>query len=289
MPLWTNFEYRWLIPLIARLPAPLANCANAIRALAMTVGSGDWRKYFGGEIIKRNRCLAVAEINDYRADHNLTLYRTYLTWCEEETQTVRFFSGKNLPLRVVGDLNPGQTVFITAHYDFFSAFSCLLEQHSQKGFALGSNIFEHSAVPSAISHFYEKKYAKIKSNMVGGVLYLETQMKEVFHLIRKGYHPILVTDLPPFPKTKPIPVHLFGKTRLWTGGAASLAARFRLPIQPYFVETTKHHWTIHLLPCVFGKKPEDYQPAYQALADQIEKRPQKWFALDLLARYPILE
>lgn len=287
-----NADFALVLPLMARLPATWANALTHLRTWLQLRHQGDWRRFLpGGEGLHHNKALALEEINAWRAERAqppLPLAHYYHQWALEELQTQRFIADRIPRLEVYGHLAPPPAVYVSIHSGVPVVFSLLTHQNRIRAHLIASAVTERPEIPWAVRRFYRKKYHALNRRSCGGnVWFLEHGLKALHRRLLAGDSLITITDLPPPANGEAIPVSLFGKTRFWAGGSARIALQHRRPLQPFVTELTPSGWTIRLGPAISGTELSEFQPAYQFLANAIERRPEGWWALDLLAIHPL--
>ncbi len=285
-----TLDYEVLLPACAHLPEPFATALTHLRARAMLAAERDWRHHVGDTGTGIRRRQALEEINAYRAPSPpIPLSTVYRAWAEDELDAARLISG-DLPRRIVCPTLPAeQTIWITAHFGASINGATFVHATGRVTDALASDIVLSPKLPPAIKRFYARKYRALEAAFRGGrVLYYERHLKRLYRRVRQGNDLIVVTDLPSATEEASICVPLFGKKRRFAIGAAKLAAAAGIALQPYVILPDGPFRKVVLGPRIRGRRPKDFLPAYVFLADHIERRPQCWWALDLLPLMPTL-
>ena len=282
-----SIEYRLLLSVARyRLPKWAEFFLFKLRRGLRRMTNGDWRTLLGDTALIGRRQAAIGEINEQPC--SLAEMRLTDSWHAEEWVAMGMINGRYAFGSSPAKIDPGQTIWLTAHYASSIAGAAVLGQSGKTINAIGSNVVNHPSLPRPIQEYYARKYAMLEANFNGGkVIAFESGMRDIYRGLAQGHDLIVVGDLPPPTPEKAIVVSFFGKKRAFAPGAVELAIKHRLPLQPFYVIERGGQLILHTGPRVTIVDFDDAIPAYRFLLQAIETEPSLWWAADLLPALPL--
>lgn len=170
-------------------------------------------------------------------------------------------------------------VFITSHFGSSLPAVTFLERFKVPILGMSSNVTNGEKVNPAITNLYFNKYRAIAKHLNGGdVIDVEGNAKKFLHFLKKKGSLIIIADLPPgHPNETPVWKTFFGKKRGFASGATKLANSTNSKIIPFVCYYEDESYVMK-----FGDLEGD---PYSFLEEEIRKRPEMWWASDLLDIY----
>lgn len=289
---WIWFDYGVFLPFLTLLPSKWGRNVAYARGYLYGLIKRDWRSFtFGDDGLWERTYRAYETIcPNLSQDERLKLVRKrYINQSLEEFEGAlldkdRFGQIKVEYIRIEGveeriAKNP-HAVFITAHFGSSLLGITLLKRLGISLLVMSSNVVEHEKVHPTLTKFFLKKYRGIDRYLNGGeVLDIEGNGKRFLSFLKNSGSLVIISDLPPNSDNEiPTWKMFFGGERGFASGAGKLAKSVNSEIIPFVCYFEDNRYVVKFGD--FGKDP------YGFLEEEFEKRPQMWWASDMLDIYP---
>lgn len=290
--LWIRLDYGVLLPFLTFFPYKWGRNVASFRGYLYGLLQRDWRSFtFGDEDLWERTYKAYKEIYpDLSHDERLKLVQArYVYQSIEEFEGALLDKDKfsNIKVKYIGIKsvqeqivkNP-HAVFITSHFGSSLLGITFLKKLGIPLLVMSSNVVEHEKVHPCLTQFFLKKYRGIGRYMNGGeVLNIEGNGKKFLSFLKKRGSLVIIADLPPNnPNEMPVWKMFFGRERGFASGAQKLAQYTRGDIIPFVCYFEDDNYVIKFGD--FNKEP------YSFLEEEIQKKPQMWWASDMLGLLP---
>lgn len=293
--LWIAFDYGVLLPLLSFLPPAWGRTAAAFRGYVYGLLKRDWRSFtFGDDALWERTYRAYEAIcpDLSHAERLKLVHKRYVYQSIEEFEGVLLDKNKfgtihvdYLGIENVEALlreNP-HAVFVTSHFGSSLLGITFLQRLNVPLLVMSSDVVSHPRVHPTLTQFFLKKYKGISNYMNGGeVLDIEGNGKKFLSFLKKTGSLVIIADLPPNSANEaPAWKMFFGKERGFAAGAQKLAVSTSSVIIPFVCYFEKDRYVLQ-----FGDANQD---PYRFLEAAITKRPQMWWAADILGLLPTKE
>ncbi|MEM7020122.1 MAG: lysophospholipid acyltransferase family protein [Pseudomonadota bacterium] len=297
------FDYRYVLPAMARLPVFLSECLVYVRGTYNALFDLDWRS-----LSLRKRYLWDSTFTAMRM---LRPTKSGWTWRIKTTQ--RFIHNAReeweasmfdrrpmeflLRRSVLNGIQPiikaqreGRGVLLlTSHYGSFTTGIVLLGMQGLRVHAVASAVVEQPEVHIDIRKFYWRKYRGMERYLNGGkIVHYEHSIKHFYRALEQGDVVVILGDLPGNTQTA-INVPFLDKMRKMAPGALRMARRTNCLVGAFLCRHQgigKYQVDCSELKAIESSPPEtDLIPAYNFLSDYINREPERWWAADLLPHY----
>lgn len=295
-------DFAWLLPLIARLPLPMAYALSALRGLINASTGRDWRSVaLGFRHIRRQSALAYACMPGTDQQRRL--------WCRQRFATE---ARDELEARLVANQRLGQLhctispagaekllaqrerglVLLTPHFDSFYLGIAFLAQASAGCVnSMSSAVSQDPRVDPAVTQHFEQKYRGLERYLNGGkVPDMERGLRPFYRMLDRHETLVVLGDAPVLPDGAAMTVDFLGAHRRLAGGALRLAVHSNSDLGCYVCRYLRPgHYEIEMGPCGDAQDPETIKQIYLFLGAQIQAQPGRWWASDLLPSMPPTE
>jgi len=288
--LYIWFDYGVLLPFLALLPHKVGRYFARLRGQFYFYKRRDWRSFCFGDNELFNRTFdGYKEMFPELFDEEiLNLVRQrYVYQSLEEFDSALIINGKyhKIGVKYIGDeevreylKDSEKAIFTTCHFGSIVGLT-YLGVFNKPTLHMASNVTKQSSVHPAITRFYIKKYLVGNEYMNGGeIMDVEGNEKKFFKFLKNGGSLSTVADLPAaVGSEKPLWKSYFGKDRAFAVGIERLSKVTNTKIIPYVCYYEKDRYIMK-----FAKLDEDI---YSFFENEIRKRPEMWWAVDLLPTY----
>ncbi len=288
---WITLDYCIILPILARLPFTLGRQLASLRGLIYAKLMRDWRQFTFDDRELYSRTKQSINIILPDADKTLlarSVVERYQMQSIEEWEAACIIRGSIFKWPVVYEgldkfkevmESNSSLILLTAHFSSSILGVVLLGRLGIPVLGMSSNIVDNPKVHPMISRFYRKKYDAMSQYLNGGMI-LDRQgnsFKFVHFLNSRGIV-VIVADLPPEPKEKPVVRSFFGEMRCFAPGPVKLARITNKPLLAFVCDF--RNGSYHLR---FSPTEED---PYSYIERSIRETPSRWWAADLLPLLP---
>jgi predicted LPLAT superfamily acyltransferase len=294
-----SLDYGWLLPLLARLPQPLAWPLVVLRGCINYVFDFDWRTLSLGHGYVRpathNAMAQLVQLAGSKASPRLLTLRRYLCTSREEVDSWRLsrLDYQNLPHRIQG-LEPllaaqarGQgVVLLTAHFDSLYIGLALLARAGLRVHLMATRITSDPRVPAAITEHYVRKTAALDTLLAPGqVVTFENNMRFFIRALRQGDAVVMACDGVSTSTERADPVQFLGGQQLMASGPQFLAKTTNAAIALFSCYQAKDGTFQIELTAPLGLAEDGLQRAFTALEAQLLAAPWRWWGADQMRSY----
>jgi len=300
---WQWFDYRVMLPGLARLPLPV----GALLA--------QWRGLFNGWLDLDWRSLSLQQrfVYDatYAAQQQLCPQATPQQWRRQTLQRFVVNSREeweaSLFLRYpVERFKAASTVYglqewlsaqragqpmvlLTPHFDSFCMGIVLLGLHGLKVHAVSSAVVEDPRVHPAVRRFYWQKYRGMERYMNGGLIrHQEQDNRHFYRALQQGEAVVILADLPT-PNQQSLVVPFLGQLRCMASGPLRVAQKTHSLVGAFVClheRTGQYRLMCAPLRSLDTESPaRSFVPLYAFLDAYLHRYPARWWAADLLRAY----
>ena len=286
--LWIWFDYGVFLPSLTFLPYKWGRSVASFRGYLYGLIKRDWRSFtFGDNALWERTYKAYEEICP-KLSHDALLElvkRRYMYQSVEEFEgalldkdrfnhiKVKYIALESVEERIAK--NP-HAVFVTSHFGSSLLSITFLKRLGIPLLVMSSNVVEHEKVHPTLTKFFLKKYRGIDRYMNGGeVLDIEGNGKRFLSFLKKTGSLVIIADLPPNNANEtPAWKMFFGCERGFASGAKKLAESCGSEVIPFVCYFEDGSYVVK-----FG---DERQEPYGFLEEEIGKRPEMWWAADIL-------
>lgn len=295
-----SFDFKVVLPTVARLPLPLAYALSAIRGRGNAFWGRDWRSMaIGYRHIRRQslegyKCLPLSASSEQYRQWSKTRFAVE---AREEFEA-RLVAAKRVP-ELTCQFSPANAetvcktrqrglLLLTLHLDSFFLGAAFLARSGATINFMSSSITHDPRVDTAVQSHFESKYRGMESYLnAGAIVNMEEGLRPFYRMLERNETLIVLGDAPATPSGVNMSVDFLGQHRLMAGGALRLAQRTGSDIGGYLC----HHrggGRYELEVCQIGPadNPDSIQNVYTFFSQAILKNPGLWWASDLLPHMP---
>ncbi|MDX1491948.1 MAG: hypothetical protein R3332_11730 [Pseudohongiellaceae bacterium] len=299
-----KFDYGLALPLIGRLPLPLAYRLSAIRGACNAILKRDWRSLvMQTRHVARHSTLAYREICPEKSHAQIVsmVKQRYKAESREEFEAKLICNQRVHELTCSSDAesfikqyreSAKGLVLLTPHFDSFILGVVFLGRLGLKVNLMSSLAPGAQEWDSAIYKHVVSKYESMEPYLNGGkVVPLEVGMRPFYQMLKRKEILVILGDVPlGGDNNTPLEARFINKTRRLSGGPYRMAQKTDSNLASFVCEYksgTQYSLTIS---DVFNLESSDcVQNAYDFLSEQILRAPEKWWASYLLSELPPVE
>jgi len=290
--IYIGFDYGVVLPFFALLPYKMGRFLAKCRGAVYFYLKRDWRSFTFGDDTLHDRAfrgLKSIVTNRSEKEYKLLLRSRYIHQSIEEYEAVLLRKGKFPAVEVeyrgleaveksIAE-NP-HCVFITAHFGNSLAGVSFLEVLGVPVLGMSSDVTKKDMVNNSITKLYDEKYKAIGAKLNGGeVIDIEGNTKKFLKFLKQKGSLIIIADLPPTHHNEtPEFREFFGEKRGFASGATKLASSANSKIIAFVSYYLNGKYIMQF--------SQENQEPYSFLEQEINKRPNLWWASDLLELYP---
>jgi len=292
--LYIWFDYAVLLFCFSLLPQSLGRYLAKIRGVLYFYRKRDWRSFTFKDYGLHERVYNTYQelFPHYNHKEILSLVKQrYISQSIEEFEaalcmrdkyrkiTVHYKGIENIQKLIDEDQS---IMFVSGHFGTIYGF-LFFDFIPSSLYAMTADITKMKMVHPAIVRFNLQKYKSLKKYMNGGeFLPFEGNRKKFIKALKNGSNAIVIIDLPPSGVNEEVLwVDFLGKKRGVASGSEKIAKTTGSVIVPYVCYFENGSYVVE-----FGS-PDDNP--YDFLGREIKKRPQLWWASDLLGTYRKME
>ena len=295
-------EFTLFLPLLARLPLRLGYRLAAWRGALNWVFDREWRSISIGQRYIRNATGQAMEqiVPDLPATETRRLTRRrFETNSREEFEAYLIMNDRMRELSFsIHGLEPVRkqavrgrgVVLLTMHFDSFIFGIVSLGMTGLVVNAMSSDVVENPLVSGCVRRFFSEKYRSMERYLNGGkIVHVEKNLRFFYQALLKGECVVVLADLPASgEKDHPMWMQFLGRERSFLSGAFRLARRTESSLAGFVCQWEGgNKYTVTLSECVLpGEVSEaSYHRVYDFLDAAIRRKPERWWASDLLRTF----
>ena len=294
-------DYAWFLPLIARLPLPLAYALSSLRGHINALSGRDWRSVALGFRHIRRQSLLGYELLPVASTAGMRQ-----RWCRQRfaTESRDEFEAQLMAARrfdqlhcefdpqqlaLLGQQGQRGLVLMTLHCDSFYLGSAFIARATGRVVnSMSSAVSQDPRVDPAVTQHFKQKYRSLEPYVNGGkVLDMEVGLRPFYRILEQAQTLIVLGDAPVLPNGAAMSVDFLGARRSIAGGALRLAERTDSDLAAYVCHyLSPGRYRVELCPTGPAKDPETVRRIYDFFSQQILNQPGLWMAADLLPHLP---
>ena len=297
-------DFAWILPLIARLPLPLAYALSGLRGRINAISGRDWRSVaLGLRHIRRQSLLGYALLPGAApaAQRARWCRQRFETEARDELEAQWVAAGRldRLKCSFVPADAPALCarrerglVLLTPHFDsFYLGIAFLAQASGARINSMSSAVSRDPRVDPAVSRHFEQKYRGLEHYLHGGqVPDMEIGLRPFYRMLERRETLVVLGDAPVLPNGVSMTVDFLGAPRQLAGGALRLAERTDSDLGAYVCRYLgPGRYALEMGPVGPARDPETVKRIYQFLSGHILKQPGLWWAADLLPGMPAQE
>lgn len=294
-------DFSLLLPLLARLPLPLAYSLAGLRGWLHARLGIDWRTIAFGVDLPRLTAASFRQMLPESPEEKIVglVRKRYMAQAREEFEahlvmadrieglSCSFFPGAEVLTRRRGGRG---LILLTPHFDSFFlgyAFLCRLGLCCN---GMSSSVTNAPQVIPEVQRYYFRKYRALEPKMNGGrILDQEKGLKPFYAMLRRGEVLLVLADLPASPDGAAVQANFLGAERVLAGGALRMAKRTGSDIGAYVCRHMgKGKYRLEFGPFCSGHDGTALDSIYQFFSDKIMETPECWWGADLLQVMPAI-
>jgi lauroyl/myristoyl acyltransferase len=293
-------DYALLLPLLARLPLPVAYALSAVRGRMNGWLGRDWRS-----MALQTRHIARKSAQGYtmllkeapQASVQTLVRQRFATESREEFEGHLIINGRVPELHcdieseafLAACLQRDRgLLLLTPHFDSFMLGIAFLGLTGVKINVMTSSVTNDARVDPAVSRHFFKKYRGMERMMNGGrMLDREDGVRPFYQMLERGECLVVLADSPATDGGAAESPHFLGARRCLAGGALRMARRTGSDIGAFVCRFTEPgHYRLQSGPLLSAADPLALDAVYAFLSEQIMATPGRWWAADLLPEMP---
>ena len=299
-----HLDYRYLLPVIASAPLPLAYSLSACRGFFNKIFSRDWRSVaLGTRHIHRQSTIAYGLLPTQPTSHDQSTWRRerFSTEAREEFEACLVIKNRVRELNCTFLPQSAQEtcavqerglVLLTPHFDSFFLGSTFLARAGGPVNFMASAITHDPRVDPAVQKYFAIKYRSLELHLNGGkITNLEDGMRPFYRMLARKETLIVLGDSPPLQSESSdgdLVVNFLGANRRLAGGALRLAQSTDSNLGAYICQyKSPGNYVVELCPIGRARDPQTIQRIYDFFSGAILKNPGLWWGSDLLPNMPI--
>ncbi len=294
-------DFSLLLPLLARLPMPLAYLLGVFRGWLHARLSIDWRTIAFGADLHRLTSASFRQILPDSPEENIAslVRKRYMAQAREEFEAhlvmadridglkCSFIPGEEVLTRRAGGRG---LVLLTPHFGSFFlgyAFLCRLGLCCN---GMSSSITNDLRVIPEVQRYYFRKYRALEPKMNGGrILDQEKGMKPFYAMLQRGEMLLVLADLPASPTGVAMQANFLGARRVMAGGALRMARQTDSDIGSYVCRHVGNgEYRLEFGPFCSCHDEKALDSIYHFFSDKIVETPGCWWGADLLQVLPAI-
>ena len=301
-----RFEFDYWLPFTARLPLRLGLALNLLRGSINYRFDREWRSYAVGQPYIKERVLsAMATLSGWRSESVKVTSRAQARFAfaaVEEWQAQLIISNRLDDLAFKGYEHfvqlPRQMIIATMHFDSPMLGLAQLGRWGHDLSLLTSNIVEDHRVHPSVRNFFAAKYQAMSACWpTGACAHKETALGRFVQSAKRGASLAVLCDVPAnnaatpgLHSSKSVPVPFLGANRCVAPAVFRFAETLRLPVVGMVCQrlSAKNYQFVFSEIIDYNNRRNLADKLYGFFTDQIQQRPQAWWASDLLDSYRIV-
>lgn len=292
--LWVTLDYRYLLPLLARLPRTLGRQLATLRGWLYACLERDWRQFSFGdtELAARTRqahrqmlgavpapCLKRSFRRRYAMQSLEELEAAWLIASRLEAIPVRYEGADAVKQALASN---GRVVFLIAHAASNLLGTVFLRTFGMPVLGMSSSVVDDPRVPVPVGRFFRQKYAHMSRWLEGGgIVDRQGNTRRFVKFLQTPGMVVVVGDLPPDPGEAVLYHRFLGQRRGFASGAVRLAQLSGAALMSFSCQYVDGGFVVRFSEA--GEHPLDF------IERQVAPDPGIWWAADLLPLYPLAE
>ena len=293
-------DFAWFLPLIARLPLPIAYAMSGLRGQLNALTGRDWRSVaLGFRHIRRQSLAGYQLLPGNASEHDKATWRNERFAVEARDEFEARLIANNRISNLSCTFRPGSAqamglqkerglVLLTPHFDSFFLGVAFLAQSGAKVNLMSSTVTQDPRVSQAVKNHFTKKYRGLEQHLNGGeVLDMEAGLRPFYRMLERRETLVVLGDAPVLPNGVSMVVDFLGEKRLMAGGALRMAQRTDSDLGGYLCcHLGQGRYELKVCPIGPANDPETVARVYQFFSEHILAQPGLWWASDLLPSMP---
>jgi len=292
-------DFSLLLPMLTRLPLPLAYVLASFRGWLHSRLKIDWRTMAFDLDLYQLTAASFRQLLPGSSNEKIAslVRKRYVSQALEEFEA-QFIIDDCTDRLTCTFLNENEIlerkerkqglVMLSPHFEsvFLGyVFLCRLGFFSN---CMTSSVISDPKVISEVQRFYFRKYLGLEKKMNGGCTHdLEKGLKPFYSMLRRKEVLLVGADLPASPTGAVMEVNFLGAKRLLAGGALRMAQRTGSDIGSYVCHRVdRGKYLLEFGPVGSGNDPLLLDSIYRFFSDKIMKTPGSWWGADLLQAMP---
>lgn len=295
-----RMDYRYVLPTLARLPAPVAVAGSTVRGLLQVLADYDWRSIgLGRRYIRSNVYQAMRGLTGSRTKSMLGVVGRFVHNSRTEYQDCLYIHERkveeiyrNSRVTGIGPFLEAQragrgVVMLTCHFDSFILGMVLLGKHGLKTNVLTSAVVEDPRVHPDVRNFFVQKYRLMENYTGGKMVHCENGLDFYHKALDRGEMVVITPDVQGTKTSAIIP--FLGRLFRLPVGAWRMAKKSNALIGAYMCQ--------YISPAVYQMEflpPSEIdqtspvntlRPVYAFFEEWIRKMPGRWLAAEHWVHY----
>ena len=299
-----HLDYAYFLPLVARLPRPMAFALGSMRGTVNAAMGRDWRSVaLGFRHILRQSHLGYSKLPGAYTQAELARWsrERFEEESRDELEACWVAARRLGALQCQFDppawatLQPQRArglVLLTPHFEsFYLGIAFMAQATGWRLDSMSSAVSKDPRVDAAVSRHFDQKYRGLEHYLNGGkVLDMEVGLRPFYRMLENHETLVVLADAPVLPLGAAMTVDFLGGMRTLAGGALRLAQRTHSDLGGY-VCRYQGAGRYALEFCTIGNAddPQTIERVYQFLTQAILAHPGGWWAADLLPHMPLVE
>lgn len=295
-----QFDFKFLLPGIARLPLGLAYALSYLRGKLNAATGRDWRSVaLGFRHIRRQSMAGYQLLPLQGSNRQLASWRNKRFEVEaREEFEARLVVERRLPRLscnyspsgaeiVCNDRNKG-LLLLTLHFESFFLGAAFLARAGATINFMSSSITHDPRVAPAVQNHFETKYRGLEHYLNGGAIVdMEDGLRPFYRMLERHETLIVMGDSPMLPNGVGMTVDFLGQYRQLAGGALRLAQRTGSDLGAYLCyHRGGGSYALDLCPIGPADDPKTIENVYRFFTQAILANPGHWWGSDLLPAMP---
>lgn len=292
-------DFSLLLPLLARLPLPLAYPLAALRGWLHAKLAIDWRAIAFGVDLPRLTAASFRQMLPGSPEEEIVslVRKRYMAQAREEFEAHLVMADRAgglscsfLPREEIFTRRKGGRglVLLTPHFDSFFLGYTFLCRFGLCCNGMSSSVTNDPRVMPEVQRYYFRKYRALEPQMNGGrILDQEKGLKPFYAMLRRGEVLLVLADLPASPAGVAMQADFLGARRVLAGGALRMARQTGSDIGAYVCRHMgKGKYRLEFGPFCSGYDDTALDSIYSFFSDKILETPGCWWGADLLQALP---
>lgn len=294
---WISLDYGHLLFWLGRLPPSVGRTLAAWRGRIYAAWRRDWRAFsFADPALHARTLETMRHLRPGASQASLKrlVRQRYVAQSLEEYEAARLIETglHDWPLRYEGldavlqhlaacdgDASQSRIVFLTAHFGSSIIGTGMLQPLGLPVLGMSSKVVDQPQVHPSIGWFFRRKYEALRAHLQGGWIQDHEGNARLFaRFLSKPGAVVIVGDLPPGASEQPHWCTGVGETIGLAPGAVKLARMKGAHLMAFVCVRDERGYVLRF--------SAPHQDPYRFLFEQIQLRPDLWWAADLYPLYP---
>jgi lauroyl/myristoyl acyltransferase len=180
-------------------------------------------------------------------------------------------------------------VLLTMHFDSFILGTVCIGMNGLVVNVMTSDVVENPLVDGCVRRFFYRKYRGMERYLHGGrAVHVEQNLQFFYQALLNGECVVVLADLPARDNDQRIWMRFLERERSFLSGAFRLARRTESALAGFICQWEGgYKYKVTLSECIPSEEVNEasYQQIYAFLETAIQKKPERWWAADLLRTF----